>query len=133
MKPKLVLFAAVMSLILNSCGVDTKSLGGNFVLYRDQGSMQFTAIGLNLAVGVTQGLIDGRFLKYGYDDHYVVAMVENDHYFYFDKISVYNFFEKPEQGGKHNDKKPIIGPIGISEFTKATKELGLPPLSYEVK
>lgn len=130
MKPKNFIFSIILSVILNSCGVDTKSLGGNYVLCRDEETMQFTVISLNLSVGLAQDLIDGRILKYGYDDRYVVAMLENDQFFYFSKTAVYDFFEKPMQDGKHNDKNPIIGPIGISEFTKASKELGLPPLSY---
>ncbi len=92
--------------------------------------MQFTAISLDLSGGGAQDLINGRILKYGYDDRYVVAMLEDDQFFYFSKTAVYHFFEEPMQGGNPDDKNPIIGPIGSSEFTKASKELGLPPLSH---
>jgi hypothetical protein len=113
--------------VLSSCGTDTRSLGDRFVVYRDQATMEFTAVGLELPYGGMQGLIDGKIVRYGSDDQYVVVELLGNEFHYFRKRDVLTHFEG--SGGSVGETPkaiPIVGPIDSKTYLTAVQKLGLP-------
>jgi hypothetical protein len=103
--------------ILNSCSNKDRNLGGNFILYK--GDVDYPlSVGLNLGDGGVQGLLDGDFLRVGYNELYVTVQMRNNDYYYIEKLVALKKFG--------DSKDSINGPFTQSEFTQIAKKNELP-------
>jgi hypothetical protein len=116
-----------------SCGANFRTLGDDdFVIYQGDGTVKFTQIGRYYPNGLLHDLVQGDIKRYGFNEIYVVTELAGGQYYYFSKSAVRGYYSPKSSARTTLQPNPVIGPIGIGNFEKATQELGLPFLSFSL-
>lgn len=116
---KKIKIVSILIFLVISCNSKERKLGDGFLIYK--GDYNYPeSIGFDVGEGGTQGLLDGDFVKYGYDQKFITLMTRNGEYFYIDKLKVIADPAEPSNRGQ--------GPFNQTQFREIEKAKGLPAL-----